>query len=61
MKGYNAEPDKLGMTELTELYNRLEIEEEKDRLITWLSTVELLREYAKANDLALSIDVAGGI
>ena len=61
MKGYNADPDKLGMAELTELYNRLETVEEKDRLIDWMVKVELLREFAKENNLALSIDIAGGI
>ena len=61
LKGSNSDPDRLDMKQITELYNRLKTEEEKDRLVTWLASVELLREYATANDLALSIDVAGGI
>jgi hypothetical protein len=61
LKGSNSDPDRLDMKELTKLFNRLETQKEKDRLIDWMASVELLREYAKENDLALSIDIAGGI
>ncbi len=61
MKGYITNPDTLGMEELTKLFNRLETQKEKDRLIDWMASVDLLREYAKKNNLALSIDIAGGI